>query len=258
MTLCHGSATDPCPFLWGNAGVRALSGFNTARGRIYSLCMTASCRCPHCGSDIAASDTNVATDVALCRACGKSVPFSSVAEAAEIDAVDLATPPKGVRVGGSQISGIEITYRKLSPLLFFIIPLAVLWTALPLAMIYGPQIASGKFDLTLSLAGLPFLIGALLMLWLIAFMLLGYRRVHIDRGQCEIFTGVGSIGRRRRIALSPDSSVRLELSSLRVNNVPQRHVVISTGTQTVKFGATLPENVRVFFAAALKKAAQAH
>ncbi|MBU3664857.1 MAG: hypothetical protein FGM15_03125 [Chthoniobacterales bacterium] len=219
--------------------------------------MTATYRCPHCDSDIAASDTNVATDIALCRACGKSVPFSSIAENVDIDAVDLASPPKGVRVSGSQISGIEITYRKLSPLVFFIIPLALLWTGLPLAMIYGPQIASGKFDATLSLAGLPFFIGALLMLWLIAFMLCGCRRIHIDRGQCEIFTGVGLIGRRRRIALTPESSVRLELSSLRVNNVPQRHVVISTDGQTVKFGATLPENVRTFFAAVLSKASQA-
>ena len=233
-----------------------LSGINTTRRRIYSRIMTATCRCPHCGSDIAASDTNVATDIALCRTCGKSVPFSSIAEAAEIDAVDLASPPKGIRIERNLISGVEIIYRRLSLVLLFLIPFAALWSGLSLSMIYGSQIVAGKFDPTASLAGLPFLIGTVILLSIIIFLLFGRWRIHVDRGECEIFTGVGPIGRRRRIPLATDSTINLEMSSLRINNIPQRHVVITTHGQTLKFGATLPENVRVFFAAVLKKAAQ--
>lgn len=219
--------------------------------------MTATYRCPHCGATIPASDTNVATDIALCRACGKTTPFSSIAECAELDAVDLASPPKGVRIERNLISGIEITYRKLSPVLLFLIPFAALWSGVSLSMIYGSQIVARKFDPTASLFGLPFLIGTIVLLSVIAFLLFGRWRIHVDRGECGIFTGVGAIGRRRRIPLAADSSVSLGMSSLRINNIPQRHVVISTHGKSLKFGATLPDPVRVFLAAVLKKAAQA-
>lgn len=219
--------------------------------------MTATYRCPHCGATIAATDTNVATDIALCRACGQTTSFSSIAGDAEIDAVDLATPPKGVRIERSLISGIEIIYRRLSLVLLFLIPFAALWSGLSLSMIYGSQIAKGKFDATASLIGLPFLIGTIVLLSIITFLLFGRWRIHVDRGECEVFTGVGPIGRRRCIPLATDSTIDLEMSSLRINNIPQRHLVITTHGQTLTFGATLPDPVRVFLAAVLKKAAQA-
>ena len=217
----------------------------------------AALECPHCGAPISLADTNVATDLALCRACGQSSPFSSLAQHAEMAAVDLASPPKGVRVGQNLLSGIELTYRRLSPVLFFLIPFTAFWSGLSLSMIYGPQFMKGKFDPSASLSGLPFLIGTVVLLAVIAFLLFGHWRIRIDRGECGVFCGVGPFGRRRRIPLGPGSRVSLEMSAFKVNNVPRRHVVVSTGGRGIKFGATLPGDVLLFMAAVLQKAVPA-
>lgn len=214
-------------------------------------------RCRHCGATIDLADTNVATDIALCRACGKSMPFSSIAEESELAAVDLSSPPKGVRVASDLIRGIDITYRKLSPVLFFLIPFTALWSGISLAGIYGQQIVKGKFDPQLSLAGVPFLVGTVVLVSVIAFLLFGCRRINVGRGTCEVFMGIGPLGWRRTITLAPDTSVLLEASSVRVNNVRQRDIVVTTGDRRIKFGAMMPEHVRVFIAAVLQKAARA-
>ena len=185
------------------------------------------------------------------------MPFSSIAEQSELGAVDLSAPPKGVRVGGDLIGGIEITYRRFSPVLFFLIPFAALWSGVSLAGIYGSQLAKGKFDWEASLFGLPFLIGTIVLLTVIAFLLFGSRRINLGRGVCGVFIGIGPLGWRRTIPLVPGTTVRLEASSLRVNNVRQRDVVVTTGDQSIKFGATLPDEVRAFVAAVLQKAVPA-
>ncbi len=214
-------------------------------------------RCRHCGAAIDLADTNVATDIALCRACGQTMPFSSIAEESELTSVDLSSPPKGVRVASDLIRGIDITYRKFSPVLFFLIPFTALWSGISLAGIYGQQIGKGKFDPQLSLVGLPFLIGTVVLLSVIAFLLFGRRRITVGRGICEVFLGIGPIGWRRTIPLAPDTTVLLQASSVRVNNVRQRDVVVTTGGRSIKFGAMLPEEVRVFIAAVLHKAVPA-
>ncbi len=211
--------------------------------------------CLHCGRPIALEDTNVATDVALCRACGQSMPFSALTGPAELAGVDLSAPPKGVRVERSLISGIEVTYRKISPAVFFILPFTAVWSGFSLWGIYGRQIASGKFDLMTSLFGLPFVAGTVVLLGVAAFMLFGSWRMRIDRGEAEIFMGVGPVGPRKRIPLDPETSVQLGSSNMRVNGRPQMQVVVVSGEKTVKFGATLDPEVRRFFAAVLRKAA---
>ena len=211
-------------------------------------------RCTHCGAAIDLADTNVATDIALCRACGKSMPFSSIAEESELAGVDLSSPPKGVRVDSNLIRGIDITYRKLSPVLFFLIPFTALWSGISLAGIYGQQIVKGKFDPQLSLIGLPFLVGTAVLLSVIAFLFFGLRRITVGRGICEVFMGIGPAGWRRTIPLAPDTTVLLQASSVSVNNVRQRDIVITTGERKIKFGATMPEDVRIFIAAVLQKA----
>lgn len=214
-------------------------------------------RCRHCGATIDLADTNVATDIALCRACGKSMPFSSIAEESELAVVDLSSPPKGVRVASDLIRGIDITYRKLSPVLFFLIPFTALWSGISMAGIYGQQIVKGKFDPQLSLVGLPFLAGTVALLSVIAFLMFGCRRITVGRGTCEVFMGIGQAGWRRTIPLAPGTTVLLQSSSVRVNNVRQRDVVITTGDHSIKFGATMPEEVRAFIAAVLRKAVPA-
>jgi hypothetical protein len=218
--------------------------------------MGASCLCRHCGAVIGTDDINVATDLALCRACGRSMPYSSIAATHGLPEVDLSSPPAGLRIEHDLIKGIRMTWRKLNPIVFFLIPFTALWSGLSLWGIYGHQIADGKFDLATSLMGLPFVFGTLVLVSVILFMLAGQHRVGLDRGYLETFSGVGSIGRRRRIPFGPGSNVRLIDSQIKVNRIPQHLIAVTTGDQTLRFGTMLPHNARLFIAAALQKAAR--
>lgn len=213
-------------------------------------------QCLHCGRPVALEDTNVATDIALCRACGQSMPFSAISAQPGLRNVDLSAPPKGVRVERSLISGVEVIYRKVSPAAFFLIPFTVLWSGFSLWGIYGRQIAAGKFDLTATLFGLPFVFGTLVLLTVAAFFLFGGWRLRIERGEVDLFMGVGPLGRRQKAPLGPGTSVLLQPGNMRVNGRPQLDVVVVNAERRMKFGATLPEEVRLFFAAVISKAAR--
>lgn len=210
--------------------------------------------CLHCGQSVALADTNVATDHALCRACGRTMPFSALAEDGALAAVDLTTPPRGVNVSRNLLTGIDLTYRRVNRTVFFLIPFTALWSGLSLGGIYGRQIIDGKFDPAASLAGLPFVIGTVVLLGTILFMLFGRWHVRLDRDVVAVSVGVGPFGWHRDIMLQPGSLVRLEDSHLKVNRVPQRVIAITSGDRTLRFGAGLPPEARHFFAAALRKA----
>lgn len=219
--------------------------------------MSETYRCRHCGAAIALADANVATDIALCRACGRTMPFSSIAGAHELDVVDLTKPPKGVRVSSSLIDGVEVFYHRVSPIAYFLVPLTLFWSGFSMWGIYGRQIARGTFALEDSLFGLPFLFGTVVLMAAIAFLVFGVWRIAITRGRCEVFRGVGGVGRRKSIALGKDTSVALIEGTFLVNNVPQKEVVITTGADRIRFGAMMPLEVRAFIAAVLRRAAKA-
>lgn len=216
--------------------------------------MPAPHHCLHCGQALDLADTNVATDVALCRACGRSMSFSAIAATDELGAVDLAAPPRGVEVSHSLISGIEVSYRRFNPVVLFLIPFTALWSGISLGGIYFSQWSQGKFDLGLSLTGLPFLLGTVVLLTVIAYMLFGRWRVHIDRGTARIFSGIGPLGRHREIALAPGTEIHTLPSKVRINGRRRTDISITTEGRTIRFGASLPDDVRQFFTALLHKA----
>lgn len=219
--------------------------------------MAAAPRCLHCGQALDLADTNVATDVALCRACGRTMTFSAVIAPDETAAVDLASPPRGVKVERNSIHGIEIRYHRLNPVAFVLIPFTALWSGLSLWGIYGSQLSDGAIDPVLALAGLPFVLGTFVLLGVIAWMLFGRWRVRLDRGTAEIFRGVGPFGRRRHVPITRDTILRLAPGTVRVNGRTQDEIVITNGPHTVRFGALLPAEVRAFLAAVLRQAARA-
>ena len=167
---------------------------------------------------------------------------------------DLSTPPRGLTVSRSLISGIEIVYRRINPVAFFLVPFTGLWSGFSLWGIYGSQWTSGKFDPVMSLAGLPFLIGTVFLLGMIVFLLFGSWRVHLDRGTVRFFTGVGPFGRRREIAFGADTRVELPDGYVKVRRIPQQVITVTTGERTVDFGAKLPHDVRLYIAGVLREA----
>jgi hypothetical protein len=219
--------------------------------------MPAPHRCLHCGAPLGLEDTNVATDVALCRACGRTMPFSAVAGGGELEAVDLTAPPRGVKVGHSLIGGIEVTYHRFNPAVLLLIPFTAVWSGFALWGIYGRQFTRGKFELAASLAGLPFVLGTLVLLAVIATMLFGRWRLLIDRGTARVFHGIGPVGRHREMTLTADTRVRVVPANLRVNGRERSQVQVATGDRVVHFGASLPDDVRLFLAAVLRKAVPA-
>jgi len=168
--------------------------------------------------------------------------------------IDLSKPPRGIKISHSLISGIEITYRRFNPAVLVLIPFVAVWSGFSLWGIYGSQFAKGKIELAASLVGLPFLIGTVLLLAVIANMLFGRWRLLIDRGVARIFNGVGPVGRRREVTLTPDTKVRLVPSSLHVNGRQRTRIEVSNEGRVVNFGAGLPDDVCLFFAAVLRKA----
>jgi hypothetical protein len=210
-------------------------------------------RCHACGGGIALADVNVSNDLALCRGCGKTMPFSAIAAAEGALEVDLTRPPKGIRMEDSPIRGRSIIHRKIPPVVFFLIPFTAVWSGFSLHGIYGTQIAAGEFDPAKSLMGLPFLIGSLVLVSLIAFMLFGRWRISYNRGMLEVATEVGPFGRTRWIACDKSARVGIRNSMWKKNNQPCQSIHVECGDRSLKFGTMLPDDCKPFIVAAMRR-----
>lgn len=167
---------------------------------------------------------------------------------------DLSRPPRGVTISRSLISGIELVYRRLNPVVFFLMPFTALWSGLSLWGIYGSQWTSGQFDPVMSLAGLPFVIGTLVLIGVILFLLFGSWRIHLDRGIARFFVGIGLFGRRNEIPFDAGTKVELLDAYVKVRRIPKQVIAVTSGSRTVNFGAGLPHDVRLYFADVLREA----
>ena len=212
--------------------------------------------CPGCGHAIPLDDINVAKDIALCRSCGKVWTFSLIRATKELAGVNLQKPPKGVRIEDDFQGGTRIRYHRISRALIFLIPFTALWSGFSMFGIYGSQIKNGHFDLGHSLFGLPFLIGTVVLCSIILFGLFGRWEIKTRRGEGSCFVGVGPFGWRRQFIFGPNASVSLEMSSFRVNQVPQEAITIQeNGTKIISFGAPISSReAKVFIAAAISGA----
>jgi hypothetical protein len=114
--------------------------------------------CPSCRLSIAVDDINVSTDLALCRACGRTFRFSEIADGGPASGPDLTSPPAGAWYeplpDGFCAGAMTRSWKAI-----FFIPFTCVWSGFSMYGIYWKQIESGHFDLTSSLFGLPFLIG---------------------------------------------------------------------------------------------------
>jgi hypothetical protein len=210
-------------------------------------------QCSSCGAGIALADVNVANDIALCRSCGKTMAFSDITPIPGAADIDLSRPPKGVRIKDSPIRGRSIIYRKISPIVFFLIPFTAAWSGFSMTGIYGRQIAKGEFDPGISLFGLPFLIGTIVLVSVILFMLFGRWRFSLNRGLLEVATEIGPIGWTRRLACDKSARVSLRDSAVRHNNVPQKLIHVECQGNSLKFGAIIPEEGKKFIAEAIRR-----
>ena len=208
-----------------------------------------SCKCLHCNTVISLDDVNVASDLALCRHCGRTMKFSEIAPMAGAAEVDELHPPKGVRLEESVIHGQTIIYKKISPVVYFLIPFTAVWSGMSMFGIYGTQIAKGRFDLYSSLFGLPFLLGTIVLVSIILFNLFGRWQISFSGGTLAVALRLGPLAWTRRHPYDQSTRVRIHHSpDVTVNNRPQQLIFVETQGRTLKFGSTIPEAAKIFIA----------
>lgn len=207
--------------------------------------------CPKCHVEIPLEDVNVTTDIALCRQCGQTYSFAElVQDQAALD-VDTSQPPGGAWYR-NQGNEFEVGATTRSGAAFFLVPLTLLWSGGSLGGIYGTQFAKGKFDLTQSLFGIPFLLGSLALIPFTLMTIFGKVMVRSSGDQGAVFIGVGPFGRTRKFRWSELKAVRSALTKWKQNNrsVP---LIELDGPKPIRFGSQLSEKRRDFMLAVLRR-----
>ncbi len=215
--------------------------------------MNAPYQCQFCRSAIVLADVNVANDIALCRACGKTMAFSEIVPIPGGENIDLARPLKGVRIEESPIHGRSIIYRKIPLVVIFLIPFTAAWSGMSMFGIYGSQIKEGRFDPVSSLFGLPFLIGTVFLVSFILFCLFGRWRIGYSGGVLSAVMEVGPIGWTRRLVCDKSARVSIRPAKWQNNNMPQTLIQVECQGGTLKFGTAIPEEAKNFIAEAVRR-----
>jgi hypothetical protein len=209
--------------------------------------------CPSCSAVIEMANINVATDVALCKQCGQTTPFSILSGISELSSVRLDAPPKGIQITEDMTGVQALCYKKISPVVFFLIPFTCLWSGGSMWGIYFTQFTEGKFDLFRSLFGLPFLFGTVILLSIIIFNLFGKWLITINQRECLVFVGVGGIGWTRGFPLTRETVVSLGLSSVSQNHQPMKAICIRNQDKEIKFGSSISDSAKQYIAAYLSR-----
>lgn len=179
----------------------------------------------------------------------KPIPLPKYQKENRRDDIDLNQPPIGIKIEQFK-DGFEIISTTRSPIAFFLIPFTLVWGGGSMSGIYGSQIFTGKFDLFMSIFGLPFLFGTIFLTALTLMFAIGKVRVTVKGDEGIIFTGIGSTGIQKFFKVSSISSVREETYS---NHKSNGGSIIIEGNQRLKFGTNLSTERRYFFVKALKK-----
>ncbi len=213
--------------------------------------------CPSCSALIPLDDISVAKDIALCRACGRTTAFSRLQSVGELNDVNLDIPPKHVREEYDGQSDLALTYRRRSPVLFFLIPFTALWSGGSVGMIYlRPLLQGTPFNVAEALFGIPFLIGTVILLTVITYLFFSRWVIRITGNEGIVFIGIGSIGWTRRIPIDRSSTITLAACGASVNDQSVPCIRIDTAEKTLSFGAFIKDDSKRFIAARILKYAK--
>ena len=176
--------------------------------------------CPECGANVPLADINVASDVALCRVCGTRSRIAELRENGD-EASDykvLSCPaPKHVTVihDPNDPSGkVELRYRRFNPVVLFLIPFTCVWSGMSIGGIYGSQIVKHAIDWKLSLFGIPFLIGTVVLVGVILNMLFARRRLVLGYRHGSYSSKVFGIGRTHHFDLNRETELSVDQAAM--------------------------------------------
>ena len=170
-------------------------------------------------------------------------------------------PPKRLTVESDYVDGMHVTtirYKRICPIALFLIPFTCVWAGGSLSGIYGSQIVKHAFDLKLSLFGIPFVIGSLVLVSACLFALFGKHVLKLSCGNATYFCGVGPIGRTTRFCYNRETKVLCGETAYRVNGRSQPRIELKNlnGAVSVKICTGMDEGALEYVAALLRRECQ--
>lgn len=206
--------------------------------------------CPTCAVPLLPENINLHTDLALCKGCGNLARPSELADD-DFTPVTLTRPPKGAWYRQT-MSETVIGATTRNPGAFFLIPFTFVWAGGSMTGIYGSQIQSGEFSLVMSLFGLPFLVGSIVLIATTLMSVCGKVEVRLRDRQGVIFVGVGGLGWKRRIHLDHIDTITEHGWSGANYPGHQGSGILLQGRSRLRFATNLNEPRRHFMLNALK------
>lgn len=238
--------------------------------------------CPKCRAVIPIDDINVAADVAFCRACHLAHVLSGLSRGTGIDPnIDLSRPPEGTWKRNATIGTIiGASHRSVAGAVGIFL-FAAFWNGI--ASIFVALATSS----TLSLMGITpphwfpaprmndatMTVGTTLFLWLFltpfiaiglamiaAFIscIAGKTEIRLRDWEAELFTGIGTLGFRRKFKPKSVRDVRIDDRHWRDSDGDRRRstriVIELLDGKPIKFASSLPDDRRQFLAGALRQA----
>lgn len=131
------------------------------------------------------------------------------------------------------------------------VPFMCVWSGAAIGGIYGSQIASGKFNPMMSAVGIPFLLASLIFWSWAAMCVCGKVEIVLRDHGGTVFTGVGSLGWKRRFSLSEFTSVR-EGDYGPSGRGGRARAIALEGSRRLVFGSLLNEARRYFVVESLR------
>lgn len=147
-------------------------------------------KCPMCGALLAMEDVNMATDMALCRACNKISRFSELVQE-ERDEEILDSIPRRMSVTKTA-RGLEVTYRKPKGAGFFLLLFALIWNAITYTAIFVMMGKMAHESLFGQLFLIPFVLVGFGTFLGAVYVLFGRMTLTLSPGTGELFRGLGA------------------------------------------------------------------
>lgn len=205
--------------------------------------------CSKCREKIPLDDLNIHSDLALCRPFGEAFSISQLIDDG-FDADELLTKPAGISL--TQTTGgwrIAATTRSAQFFLFAIF--AVMFGPVFAVGMIEQEINKGNFTPLTALFATPFLLVACFAFLMAAMHSFGQVVVSREGDQGVVFTGVGSIGWRRRFLWTDVKSIREDYLSYQQSG--SSNLGIRLAGPDILFGSLLRDHRRCFLLHLLRR-----
>lgn len=210
-------------------------------------------KCPACRAPLAMEDVNMATDMALCRACSGISKFSALVQEKQDEDI-LDDIPRRVKVVKTA-RGLEVTYKKPKGAGFFFLFFSLVWNAVTYGALFGSLDQMTHENLIGQLFLIPFILVGLGTFLGAVYVLFGHMTLTLHPGRGELFRGVWSLGRRQQFLLAQDARISLEASRIQQNHrMLEKIVVEQPDGKPFEFGTGIAETeARQYMAAFLRQ-----